>query len=174
MSVLATIFGAGEELGAGQMAARAVLMFVVTVVFVRISGRRTFIRSSAFDATIVVMLGAVLSRSVVGASPMIPTIAAGAVLVLAHRLVATLVVYSSRFDELVKGPRRLLYADGELRRRELALAELTPRELDDTLRTDPHVHSIDDVQAIWMERTGEITVELRDPAARGITVSQRP
>jgi uncharacterized membrane protein YcaP (DUF421 family) len=174
MRTLETIFGVGRDLGAGHMAARALVMFVITVVLVRVSGRRTFARTSAFDATIVVMLGAVLARAVVGASPMIPTITAGAVLVLAHRVIATLVVHFERLDHVVKGPRRLLYADGELHRRQLAIAEISPAELDDALRTDHHVHSLEDVRAIWMERTGELTVEHRNPRIRELTVSRRP
>jgi uncharacterized membrane protein YcaP (DUF421 family) len=68
MEILATIFGVGSELEPGQMAARAVVMFFVTLVLIRLSGRRSFGQRTAFDACTTVLLGAVLSRGLVGVS----------------------------------------------------------------------------------------------------------
>jgi len=61
------LFGAGRELDALQMSARAFVLFFLMLVLVRVAGRRAFGRKSSFDTIIVITLGALLSRVVVGA-----------------------------------------------------------------------------------------------------------
>jgi heme A synthase len=64
-----TLVGEGKELTILQMSVRAFAMFIIYVVLIRIAGLRTFAKQSTFDNIIVIMLGAVLARGVVGASP---------------------------------------------------------------------------------------------------------
>src|SRR5579862_9709819 len=99
--ILATLWGSGADLNAVQMSVRGVVVFALFLF--RISGRRSLSQHSPFDACITVLLGAILSRCVVGASPFLPTIASGAALVLLHRAVAMLSVRFRRFDVLVNG-----------------------------------------------------------------------
>ena len=79
------VFGEGTDLEIWQMSIRGAVVFVVALVLIRASGRRSFGQHSPFDACITVLLGAVLSRAVVGASPFWATVAAAAVSV-AHPL----------------------------------------------------------------------------------------
>lgn len=80
------LFGNGDQLSALQMALRAAVASVLTLAMIRVAGRRSLGQQRPFDACISVLLGLVLSRAVVGASPFWPTMAAGAALVLLHRL----------------------------------------------------------------------------------------
>jgi len=86
VELISSIFGEGENLNAAQMAARAALVFFITLAFIRVSGRRALGKRTPFDGATAVLLGAVLSRGVVGASPFGPTILAAGVLVVLHRL----------------------------------------------------------------------------------------
>ncbi|QKG54038.1 hypothetical protein [Hymenobacter sp. BRD67] len=52
-----------------QMTTRSVIVFFVALALLRLSGKRTFGGSTAFDMVVKIMLGAVLSRAVVAASP---------------------------------------------------------------------------------------------------------
>src|ERR1700755_1316427 len=80
------LFGQGEQLDVLQMTLRAGAVFVLTLLMIRVSGRRSVGQHRAFDACTTVLLGSVLSRAVVGASPFWATMAAGLTIVVLHRL----------------------------------------------------------------------------------------
>ena len=82
MHVFTAVFGEGTELDSLQMAMRAVAVFFAALILIRISGRRSFGQRSPFDYVVAILLGATLSRVIVGASPAIPTFAASLVIVL--------------------------------------------------------------------------------------------
>src|SRR3954453_23269707 len=113
-SILADLFGTGSDLTATQMALRGVVVSVLTLIMFRVSGRRSLGQRTAFDACITVLLGSILGRGVVGASPFWPTVATGAALVVLHRLMAMLASRVRTFDVLINGHPRLLFADGQL------------------------------------------------------------
>lgn len=118
--MIASIFREDNNLTAGQMAARAAVVFVITLVLIRVSGRRSFGQRTPFGAATTVLLGAVLSRGGVGASPFGATVAAAAVLVLLHRVLGWLSVRWDGFDVLVNGRERVVLSDG--RKHEKALS----------------------------------------------------
>lgn len=106
MSLLLIIFGEGRDLDSLQMSARAVAVFFSGLVFIRIAGRRSFGQRSPFDYVVAILLGATLSRVIVGASPAIPTVAASLVIVLVHRILAWGCVYSPKLERLIVGAER--------------------------------------------------------------------
>src|SRR4051794_11603321 len=112
MDALLWLFGEGQDLTSWQMAARGVAMFFVALVLIRVSGRRSFGQGNAFDAVLTVMLGAILSRAVVGVSPFWPTVCGGTALAVIHRLVGIVSCLSPTFDRWVSGDLRELIRDG--------------------------------------------------------------
>ena len=89
------LFGSGEHLTALQMSVRAFIMFFITLALIRFAGMRIFGKRTAFDNILVVMLGAVLARGVVGASPFFSTVAAAAVMVIVSQYPTVLVAKRS-------------------------------------------------------------------------------
>ena len=156
--MLATLFGSGRDLDTLQMTMRAVVLFAITLALIRIAGMRSFGRKSSFDSIIVIMLGAVLSRPVVGASPFGPTVAAATTLVVLHRLVAILTSRSRTFERLVKGAPHTVYRDGHIDAKAMARSGLSSGDLDEAIRSRAQRHDLAEVAEIVMETSGELTV----------------
>src|SRR3954470_5966538 len=114
MTSVEALFGEGEHLGPVQMGLRALVLFFIALVLVRVAGMRSFGRRSAFDNIVGIMLGAVLARGVVGASPFGATVVASAVVVVVHRALAQLCLKNARLEKLLKGEHRQLCRDGAL------------------------------------------------------------
>lgn len=156
-----TLFGEGDRLDALQMALRATAVFVLSLAMIRVSGRRSFGQHRPFDACTTVLLGAVLSRAVVGASAFWPTMAAGAAIVLLHRLVAMASVRWPRFESLVSGDKRELVRDGRRDGDEMRKALITERDLDEAVRKKAGDERLPLRRAV-LERDGVITVDAKD------------
>ncbi|MGF6482427.1 hypothetical protein QFZ91_004590 [Paraburkholderia sp. JPY419] len=88
MDVFFVLFGQGRELDPLQMGLRSIVVFVIAIVLIRVSGRRSFGQRTPFDLVVVILLGAMLSRAIVGASPFIATVVASLVIVVCHRVLA--------------------------------------------------------------------------------------
>lgn len=88
MEIFEQIFGVGKNLTIAQMSARGFVIFFIALALIRIAGMRSIGKGTAFDTVITIMLGAVLSRAVVGVSEFWPTLLASAVIAITHRIVA--------------------------------------------------------------------------------------
>ena len=104
------------------------------------------------------MLGAVLSRAVVGASPFLSIVVAGLVLVLLHRLIAWLCVISRGFGKIVKGDSELLFSNGKMDKKNMDAHLVTAHDLMEEVRLEIHQDSLENVKEIFMERNGEMSV----------------
>lgn len=152
------LFGQGSELEIWQMAARAIAMFFIALVLIRASGRRSFGQHSPFDACITVLLGAVLSRAVVGASPFWATVGAGAALVLTHRAVALASIRWGRFEDLVNGREIELVWQGRIDPDAMRKALVTRKTLEEAIREKLGNADISQVSRAVLERDGKVTV----------------
>src|SRR4051812_12694733 len=112
MLTVDTLFGSGSDLNALQMSLRTLAVFALTLAFIRIAGRSSFGQTRPFDSCTTVLLGSVLARAVVGASPFWPTMCAGAVIVLLHRVVALASLRWPAFEIAVSGRERELVRQG--------------------------------------------------------------
>lgn len=159
---LTYFFGTGDDLSSPQMAFRALVMYLITLGLLKISGRRTFGGKSNFDNIIAIMLGAILSRAVVGASPFIATVCAGLVLVLLHRLLGWLSIYMAGLGRWIKGEETLLFKDGKFIPGSLKKCLLTDGDLMENVRLNANVNDLNKVKEITMERSGRVSVVLKD------------
>jgi len=160
--MLRSVFGDGSDLSPWQMAARGVLFFFITLIFIRLSGRRSFGQHKPFDACVTVLLGAVLSRAVVGASPMVATTLTCACIVLLHRLLAYLSTLNPRIDRLINGSVRVLVIKGFVDPSALRKGLVTLPEVQHAIRMHTNVDSLQAGYTVFLERNGDITVV--DPA----------
>ena len=156
--IMEDLFGVGEDLNMINMAMRALVMFFIALLLIRISGRRSFGAGSPFDNIVVIMLGAILSRAVVGASPFMSTVAAGIVLCIVHRLLAMLAARSHTISHLLKGREGILYKEGRLYEDNMKRFNLSMGDIEQGIRIAGNVTSLEEVKEVWMERSGQISV----------------
>jgi uncharacterized membrane protein YcaP (DUF421 family) len=127
----------------------------------RISGRRSFGQRSPFDYVIAILLGATLSRVIVGASPALPTAGASLVLVLLHRVLGWACVHSRQLERLVGGVERELYRDGRFDEQQMSAALITKTDIMESARRQLGALDLSKVKIVLLERNGEISL-IRD------------
>jgi uncharacterized membrane protein YcaP (DUF421 family) len=156
--MIEAIFGSGRDLNEFQMAARAVAVFVLALALIRISGRRSFGQRSPFDYVVAILLGATLSRVIVGASPAVPTAIGSLVIVVMHRLLAWGCVHSRWLEKLVGGVERELYREGHFDQQQMAAALVTEADVLESNRRQSGTLDLADVRHVFLERNGEISI----------------
>jgi uncharacterized membrane protein YcaP (DUF421 family) len=156
------LVGSGEDLTALQMSLRAFSMFFIMLVLIRLAGMRTFAKKSSFDNILVIMLGAILARGVVGASPYWSTVAAATVMVVLHRIIAVLAVKSKTIERWVKGTYIKLYQDGRLIDNNLQKTGMSENDLHESLRLETNKVTLADIDTAFMETNGRISFILKE------------
>ena len=96
-----------------QISLRGIVVFLVTLAAVRLGHKRSLSRKTSFDAVLLVILAAVLSRAINGSAAFFATLGGGAILVVIHRLFAYLAFCSHGFGILVKGRPDVIVRDGQ-------------------------------------------------------------
>lgn len=157
METLIEIFGTVGDLNSWQMTIRALIVFLYTLLLIRISGRRSFGLRTAFDNIILILLGAILSRAVVGASPFMPTLIAGLVICLLHRSLAWIFVMYPDFDNFFNGSKIPLYINGKIISHNLRRGLINLEDLQREIRLKTMYDSFDGIESIYMEQNGEIS-----------------
>src|SRR6516225_2575086 len=100
-----TFLGLGVEpkdLTCVQISRRAIIVFLVTLITMRLGHKRSLSRKTPFDAVLLVILAAVLSRAVNGSATFFATLGGGVVLVLLPRI--TLLVHD-KLHVVARGDR---------------------------------------------------------------------
>jgi uncharacterized membrane protein YcaP (DUF421 family) len=145
------------------MVLRTLVVFVLAVAMARIASKRFMARNSAFDLILAIMLGSVLSRAITGQSPFYPTLAAGTALVLMHAAFAWIGYRWNGFGYLVKGHAKRLVKDGQIIPEALKRNQVGENDLQEALRFHGGRTSVEDVEAAYLERNGEISILLKKP-----------
>ncbi len=77
-----------------QISLRGIIVFMFTLLMVRISARRSLARRTVFDSVFLVILASVLARAINGSADLLPTVGGGFAMVAFHRLLAWIAFYS--------------------------------------------------------------------------------
>jgi uncharacterized membrane protein YcaP (DUF421 family) len=166
MGVINYLFGEGKDLTALQMGCRAFAMFFIALILIRLAGMRTFGIKSAFDTCVIIMLGAVLSRAITGASAFFPTVTAAIVLVFIHKILAIVSVENKTLSHLIKGNPISVYKNGVLNSRNLRRCSISFGDIMEVVRTELNTNNLNEVEEIFMERTGKISILKKEPQAK--------
>ena len=155
-----TLLGLGVEpkdLTFIQISLRGIIVFLVTLTTMRLGHKRSLSRKTPFDAVLLVILAAVLSRAINGSAAFFATLGGGVVLVVLHRLFAHLAYYSHGFGILVKGRPDTIVHDGECDFRMMRRNHISMHDLEEDMRLGAHIDDLSRVRLARVERSGDIS-----------------
>jgi uncharacterized membrane protein YcaP (DUF421 family) len=161
MEFLKTIFGEGKDLDTLQMCDRGLAVFIIALILIRISGRRSFGVKTSLDNIISILLGAILSRAVVGASPFVPVVICCLVIVCIHRAVGWLIVRNDVVARFLEGHRILLFQEGHFIRAHLKRGLVGEEDIMQGVRKSALTEDLSKVDKIYLERNGDISPVLK-------------
>ena len=147
-----TLLGLGVEpkdLTFVQVSLRGIIVFLVTLITVRLGHKRSLSRKTPFDAVLLVILAAVLSRAINGSAAFFATLGGGVVLVLVHRLFA--------FGMLVKGKPDVIVRDGQCDVIMMRRNHVSTHDLDEDMRLSAHTDDVSEIGVARVERSGDIS-----------------
>ena len=162
MDILKTIFGEGKDLDTLQMCARGVVIFIIALLLIRISGRRSFGIKTSLDNIIAILLGAILSRAVVGASEFVPVILCCLVIVCLHRALALAIVRFPGAGRWIEGNHILVFQDGQFIERHLRRGLVGKEDVMEGVRKSALTEDMSKIDKVYLERNGEISPIRKD------------
>lgn len=158
MDFFVAIFGEGEELNTLQYCTRGVAIFFIALLLIRLSGRRSFGLRTPLDNIIAILLGAILSRAIVGASPFLPVVLVCFIITLLHRLFSWILVKNKNFRSVIEGEKILLFDNGNFLKNNLMRALISKEDILQSMRASAHSEDFSQVEKIYMEKNGKISI----------------
>lgn len=146
-----------DEIALGEALLRSLLVYVLAVVILRLGAKRSFGRNTVFDLVLAIMVGSTVSRGITGNAPLVPALGAGALLVAAHWLAASLSYRWSAFGTAVKGKARELVRDGEILEDAMHASHISRQDLLEAVRRSG-MDDFDRIRSAHLERDGSISV----------------
>jgi uncharacterized membrane protein YcaP (DUF421 family) len=155
-----TFLGLGVEprdLTFVQISLRGIIVFLATLMMVRLGQKRSLTHKTPFDALLLIILASVLSRAINGSAAFFATIGGGVVLVLLHRLFAFLAYYSHGFGILVKGRPDVIVRDGECDFPMMRRNHVSVHDLEEDMHLGAHTEDLSKIRLARVERSGDIS-----------------
>lgn len=146
-----------QQLTTAQVCVRAILVYFVLILFVRMGKKRFLGRATVFDAILIIMIGSLSSRAVSGTAPLVATLAGTLCFIVVHWVISYASVRWSTLSFLVKGDDTVLIKNGRVDRKALRDAHMSADDLAEDLR-EHGVESQQDVKEARLERSGKLSV----------------
>ena len=158
--LLHTLLGIGtqpKDLTFLQVSIRGLIVFIATLIVMRLGSKRSLAEKTAFDAVFVVIIGSMMARAINGSGPFFATLGTGFVLVLLHRLFGMAAYHSHAFGSLVKGKAVVLVEDGTLQRKNMLREHISKHDLEEDMRLEAKTEDLSQIQVARLERSGDIS-----------------
>ena len=139
------------------MGCRGAVVFIIALLLIRLSGRRSFGIHTPLDNIITIALGAILSRAVVGASGFLAVIVTCTAIVLLHRGVGWLVSRYTFAARLVEGKKIVLFEKGVFIESNMTKALVNKEDIMQGVRKSALTEDLAKIEKIYMEKNGDIS-----------------
>jgi uncharacterized membrane protein YcaP (DUF421 family) len=140
-----------------QVSLRGVVIFLLTLVMVRLSSRRSLAEKTAFDAILLVILASVLSRAINGSAGFFTSIGCSFVLVFLHRFFGWIACRSHTFGKIIKGCPAIVIENGRLQPDAMRRNLISDHDLEEDLRLDAQTEDVTKIKIARLERSGDIS-----------------
>lgn len=156
------LWGSSEELTPLQMAIRAFCSFLLALIMIRLGGMQMFGKKSALDSVVVIILGAVMARGIVGASPFLSVVGASATIVFTNWIFSRFCQSNHFINRIMKGTSVVLFEFGEINSANLRRNNLSKSDLLESLRLETNHEDWESISKIYLETNGRISIVLKD------------
>ncbi|RZL12978.1 MAG: DUF421 domain-containing protein [Hymenobacter sp.] len=146
-----------------QVMWRTVSVFLLALVLLRISGRRTFASNSALDMVVKFMTGAMLSQSILATLPYWVPVLGFTTLILLHRAVGYLTYFFPAVGRVLRGSPSVLARGTEVNHQELRLASLTEADMMAAVHSTANLEDLNQTRLVRLEHDGAVSVIKKDP-----------
>jgi uncharacterized membrane protein YcaP (DUF421 family) len=144
---------------------KAVGVYIALIAFTRLAGLRSFSKMSSYDFAITVAFGSVLASTILsGEPPLLQSIVALAALFAIQYAISMLRTRSGTVAAAVDNGPMLIMAGSDILHDNLRAVRMTEDDLYAKLR-EANVTRWDQVRAVVMESTGDVSVLHADPDA---------
>src|SRR4051794_30203363 len=154
---------AGQADQLGEVVGKALLMYAIALVGLRVAHRRTLSQWTAIDFAAAVAMGAIIGRTAIAEGQSVAVGAAALVTILAAHYLVAVGRFHPLVARLVDHRLRVLVDHGRLRPGQLRRCGLTEAEVLAQLRQHG-VASIGELRYVLYETKGELTI-VREPGA---------
>lgn len=141
-----------------QVCLRGIIVFLVSLIMIRLADRRFLGKMAAFDVLLGFVLASMLARAINGSAPFVPTLIGGFLLVFIHRIFSTVAFHFDWFGKLIKGDAELLVENGQRRHTALRKSKITEKDLLEEVRLHGQISSVEAARTATLERNGQISV----------------
>lgn len=141
---------------------RAVVVYVVLLVLLRLTGKRSVGQFTPFDMILLILLGSAVQNALLGEdTSLLGGIILAATLIALNWSVGFVSARSRTVDILIEGEAVLLARDGRIFHKVLEREQISPNDFEEALRG----HGLIDVQNVrcaFLETNGAISIIKRD------------
>ncbi len=165
MEIFNEMFGTQNHVSIAQESARAALIFFYTLLMLRLSGRRTFAHWSALDIVVSFIVGSALARAMTGGAPFLGTLAAAAIVVALHVLLAHALARFQPLARLVEGDPVILIEQGLIDTNARQAHMIGLNDLQQALREQglDGLNGLENVKRVTLEANGKLSVLKHEP-----------
>ena len=133
-------------------------IFVITIIFTRIFGLRTFAKISSIDFASTIAIGSVLASVILNENQSLIKGALALGCIIGFQTLFSIIIRKNKFlQNILTNQPQLLMKDGEFIYENLKKCNVGMDDLRAKLR-EANVHNIQHVQAIVFESTGDISI----------------
>ena len=153
-----------------NVAVFSVLAYLALFLFIRISGKRTLAKLTAFDFVVSVTLGSTLSSMILVKVTLAEGALALAIIIGLQYLLAWTSMKSETAEKAINSSPTLLFYNNEFQREAMEREVITEDEIYSAIRKY-RLHNLDEVQAVVIELNGKLTVIKKSSDMEGSAIA---